>query len=200
MKLIDIAIKKPVTVAVGVILILLFGIISLFRIPIQLTPDIDVPEISVETVWRGASPQEVEREIIDEQEDQLKNVEGLEKMKSESSDGRGYINLLFELGTDPDTALLKVSNKLEQVKKYPRDVDKPTIKSGGRHESAIAWMVLQAKDGYQGELIREYDFCDKYVKPRLERISGVASVNIYGGQERELQVVADPDALAARNV
>ena len=68
MKLVDTAIKKPVTVSVGAILLVLFGFISLFRIPIQLTPNVDLPEISIETVWVGASPIEVEREIIDVQE------------------------------------------------------------------------------------------------------------------------------------
>ncbi|HID28757.1 MAG TPA: efflux RND transporter permease subunit [Desulfobacterales bacterium] len=200
MKLVDVAIKKPVTVTVGVILLVLFGLISLFRIPIQLTPNVDIPEISVETVWRGASPLEVEREIIDVQEDELKNVEGLDEMKSESADGLAYINLLFEIGTDPDAALLKVSNKLDQVKRYPDDMEKPIIKSGGRHEQAIAWIILRALDGYEGVLSHEYDFCDEYVKPRIERISGVASANIYGGQERELHVIVDSDALAARNI
>ncbi len=200
MKLVDTSIKKPVTVTVGVILLVLFGLISLFRIPIQLTPNVDIPEISVETIWQGASPLEVEREIIDVQEDELKNVEGLDEMKSESTDGLAYINLLFEIGTDPDAALLKVSNKLDQVKQYPEGMDKPIIKSGGRHESAIAWMPLRPLQGYKGVLSHEYDFCDEYVKPRLERIPGVASSNIYGGQERELQVIIDPDALAARNV
>jgi HAE1 family hydrophobic/amphiphilic exporter-1 len=200
MKLVDTSIKKPVTVTVGVILLVLFGLISLFRIPIQLTPNVDMPEISVETVWTGASPLEVEREIVDVQEDELKNVEGLDKMKSESRDSLAYINLMFEIGTDPDAALLKVSNKLDQVKKYPDDMDKPTIKSGGRHEDAIAWIILGARDEYRGVLSHEYDFCDEYLKPRIERIAGVASSNIYGGQERELQVIVDPDAMAARRV
>jgi HAE1 family hydrophobic/amphiphilic exporter-1 len=200
MKLVDISIKKPVTVTVGVILLVLFGLLSLFRIPIQLTPNVDKPEISVETIWRGASPLEVEREVIDVQEDELKNVEGLKEMKSESLDGSGYINLKFEIGTDPDAALLKVSNKLDQVKEYPEGMDKPVVKSGGRRESAIAWIILRPREGYQGTLSHEYDFCDEYVKPRLERISGVASSNIYGGQERELQVIVDSDALAAREV
>ena len=200
MKLVDIAIKKPVTVTVGVILLVLFGLISLFRIPIQLTPDVDMPEISVETMWQGASPLEVEREIIDVQEDELKNVEGLDEMKSESRDGLAYVNLVFEIGTDTDAALLKVSNKLDQVKKYPDNMEKPIIKSGGRHEKAIAWMIVQALDGYKGVLSHEYDFCDEYVKPRLERITGVASANIYGGQERELQVIVDSDSLAARKI
>ena len=200
MKLIDTSIKKPVTVTVGVILVVLFGLISLYRIPIQLTPNVDLPEISVETRWRGASPLEIEREIIDAQEEELKNLEGLVDLKSESQDGSGYINLKFEIGTGTDEALLRVSNKLDQVKKYPADVEKPLIKSGGRHENAIAWMVVSSLEGYKGVLSQEYDYFDKHVKPRLERIPGVASVNIYGGQERELQVVIDHEALASRNV
>lgn len=200
MKLIDTSIKKPVTVTVGVILVVLFGLISLYRIPIQLTPNVDLPEISVETMWRGASPLEIEREVIDAQEEELKNLEGLVDLTSESQDGSGYINLKFEIGTDTDEALLRVSNKLDQVKKYPADVEKPLIKSGGRHENAIAWMVVSSLEGYKGVLSQEYDYFDKHVKPRLERIPGVASVNIYGGQERELQVVIDPESLASRNV
>lgn len=200
MKLVDTAIKKPVTVTVGAILLALFGSISLFRIPIQLTPNVDLPEISVETVWRGASPVEVEREIIDVQEEELKNLEGLEEMTSESGDGVAYINLKFEIGTDTDEALLRVSNQLERVKQYPGDAEKPVIRSGGRFESAIAWMILRALDGYEGVLQYEYDFLDEHVKPRLERISGVASANIYGGRERELHVIVDPDAMAARGL
>ncbi len=200
MKLVDTAIKKPVTVTVGVLLLVLFGFISLYRIPIQLTPNIDLPEISIMTIWRGASPVEVEREIVDVQEDELKNLEGLVEIKSESSDSRAYINLMFEIGTDTDAALLRVSNNLERVKKYPDDVEKPIIKSGGRREKAIVWMVLQALDGYQGNLQHEYDFIDEHVKPRLERVSGVSSSNIFGGREREVQVVVDSDALSARKV
>ena len=200
MKLVDTAIKKPVTVTVGAILMVLFGLISLYRIPIQLTPNVDLPEISVETIWRGASPLEIEREIIDVQEDELKNLEGLEEIKSESTDGSGYINLRFEIGTDTDDALLRVSNSLNQVKEYPLDADKPIIKSGGRFEQAIAWMILGAREGYQGVLSHEYDFLDEHVKPRLERIAGVSSANIYGGLEREMQVIIRPEALAARDV
>ncbi|MBW2571022.1 MAG: efflux RND transporter permease subunit [Deltaproteobacteria bacterium] len=200
MKLVDTAIKKPVTVTVGVLLLVLFGSISLFRIPIQLTPNVDLPEISITTTWRGASPVEVEREIVDAQEEELKNLEGLVEIKSESRDSSAYINLMFEIGTNTDEALLRVSNSLERVKKYPDNVEKPIIKSGGRREKAIAWMVLQALDGYEGVLQEEYDFIDDYVKPRIERISGISSSNIYGGREREIQVIVDIDALSARKV
>ncbi|MEW5910833.1 MAG: efflux RND transporter permease subunit, partial [Thermodesulfobacteriota bacterium] len=200
MKLVDSAIKKPVTMTVGAILLALFGLISLYRIPIQLTPNVDLPEVSIETVWRGASPLEVEREIIKVQEEQLKNLDGLEEMTSESADGLAYIDLMFEIGTDTDEALLRVSNQLERVKQYPDGAEKPVIKSGGRFETAIAWMILKPTDGYTGVLQHEYDFLDDHVKPRLERIPGVASANIYGGKERELHIIVDPDAMASRQV
>ncbi|KPJ76761.1 MAG: hypothetical protein AMJ54_10520 [Deltaproteobacteria bacterium SG8_13] len=200
MKLVDTSIKKPVTVTVGVLLLVLFGFLSLYRIPIQLTPNVDLPEVSIETRWEGASPVEVEREIIDVQEEQLKNLDGLVEMKSESRDGYAYVNLMFEIGTETDESLLRVSNKLDQVKRYPADIDKPVIKAGGRRESAIAWMTLGALEGYQGNLLHEYDFMDEHVKTRLERIAGIASVNIYGGRERQMHVIVDPDALAARQI
>ncbi|MBW1897306.1 MAG: efflux RND transporter permease subunit, partial [Deltaproteobacteria bacterium] len=200
MKLVDISIKKPVSVTVGVILVVLFGVISLLRIPIQLTPNVDMPQVSVTTVWDGASPLEVEREIIDAQEDELKNVQGLDTMKSESADSVGYINLRFEIGTDTDEALLRSSNKLDQVQRYPTGAEKPVIKSGGKFDEAIAWIILRSLEGYSGTLTQEYDFIDDFIKPRFERIPGVASSSIYGGQKRELQVIFDSDALAARNV
>ena len=200
MKLVDTAIKRPVTVTVGAILLVLFGTLSLFRIPIQLTPNVDLPEICVQTRWSGASPIEVEREIVDAQENELKNLDGLREITSESQDGFAYINLMFEIGTDTDNALLRVSNSLERVKRYPADADKPTIKKGGRFEQAMAWMILRGPAGFKGSLNQEYDFLDDNVKPRLERISGVASTNIYGGRERELQVVVSAEALAARRV
>ena len=115
MKLIEGSIRYPVSTTVGVILVVLFGSIALFRIPIQLVPNVEEPKVTVTTVWPGASPQEVEREIVDEQEEQLKSLEGLIKLESSSSDSVGTITLTFQVGTPLDTALLRVSNRLEQV-------------------------------------------------------------------------------------
>lgn len=200
MKLVDLSIKKPVTVSVGAILLLIFGLLSLLRIPIQLTPNVDLPEISITTTWPGASPEEVEREITDVQEKELKSLNGLTSIKSESQDGLSYIGLEFEIGTDIDQALLRVSNKMEQVKSYPSNVDRPIIKSGGRFETAIAWMVLKAAEGYRGSLEEEFDFLDQEIQPWLERLPGISAVNIHGGKKRELQVVVDVEAMAARRI
>ncbi|MBW1949823.1 MAG: efflux RND transporter permease subunit [Deltaproteobacteria bacterium] len=96
--MIEKAIRLPVTVTVGAILIVLFGLISLFRVPVQLTPDVEKPKISVRTIWPGAGPEEVEKEIVIPQEDKLKALEGLVEMESESHDSMGNITLTFQIG------------------------------------------------------------------------------------------------------
>ena len=109
MNLIAIAINNPVKVTVGVILAVLFGGIAYISTPVQLTPDVVEPEITVTTLWPGASAQEVEREIVDEQEEQLKSVEGLDEFKSESADSSGSITLKFPVGTVLSDARARVA-------------------------------------------------------------------------------------------
>jgi HAE1 family hydrophobic/amphiphilic exporter-1 len=200
MKLVDTSIKKPVSVAVGVIFIILFGFISLFKIPVQLTPDVEKPRITVDTTWQGASPQEVETEIVRRQEDELKTVEGVVEMTSESSDGRGTVVLEFLIGTDIDAALVDVSNKLNQVREFPDDADRPVISSVDVRGSAMAWFILKPAPGNDVDINIFHDFADDFIKPRFERVPGVGSSNVFGGREREMQVIVDPDALAARGI
>ena len=142
MKIVDGAIRKPVTTAVGAILLVMFGALALARIPVQLTPTVEEPQVTVMTIWPGASPLEIEREIVDEQEEQLKSLEGLVEMTSSSADSIGQISLRFVTATDLDTALLKVSNRLEQVPRYPDDAEKPIISSVDPGANAMAWFIL----------------------------------------------------------
>ncbi len=202
MKIIENAIRFPVTTAVGVIFLVLFGFIGFFRLPIQLTPTVQEPEVTVVTVWPGASPQEVEREIVDEQEEHLKGLEGLTKMESSSADSQGTVTLTFQVGTDLDAAVLKVSNRLEQVPSYPDDANKPVIRTVDVLANAAAWFAIVStkEDGFTGDISTLYDFVDDFIKPEFERVPGVAVANIFGGQEREMHVLVDPARLAARQV
>ncbi|MEE8397941.1 MAG: efflux RND transporter permease subunit [Desulfobacterales bacterium] len=204
MKLVDTAIKKPVTVSVGVILIVLFGLLALFRIPVQLTPDVDLAQISVSTFWPGASPLEVEQEITDLQEEQLKNLSGLKRMSSISYDSSSSIGMEFELGTDKDDALLRVSNALEKVRRYPTNAFKPSITSGSGSRgggNSMTYIILRQNDDYKGnDLSQEFNYIDQQIKPYFERIVGVSSAMVMGGREREVQVIIDPEALAARKI
>ena len=200
MKLVETSILKPVSVAVGVIFVVLFGLISLFKIPVQLTPDVEKPRITVDTTWIGGSPTEVETEIVREQEDELKTVKGLVEMTSESSDGRGSITLEFLVGTDIDAALVDVSNKLEQVKEYPSDADRPVISNVDVRASAIAWFILKPLKGNEVDINIYHDFTEDFIKPRFERVPGVGSSNVFGGTEREMQIIFNPNSIAARGI
>ncbi|MCG8461302.1 MAG: efflux RND transporter permease subunit, partial [Holophagales bacterium] len=113
------SIRRPVATVVGGLLLLLFGALALLRIPIQLTPTLEAPQLTVSTSWPGASPQEVERELVLRQEEQLESLEGLVRMESTSMDGLGQIELSFVLGTDLDLALVRASNALQRVRERP---------------------------------------------------------------------------------
>ncbi|MFQ5844466.1 MAG: efflux RND transporter permease subunit, partial [Planctomycetota bacterium] len=136
-------VRNPTKVAVGVLLLALFGTIALLRMPMQLTPEVQTPIITVETRWRGASPQEVEREVVQEQEEQLKGVEGVTKMSSECMDSFGRITLEFVVGTDMSEALLKVNTRLQQVREYPAEAEEPVLATARSSDTAVAWLILR---------------------------------------------------------
>src|SRR5258705_10021806 len=138
-------VQNPVKVTVGVILILLFGILAMFRMPMQLTPEVEIPTLTIETAWPGASPQEVEQEIVQEQEEQLKSVEGVRKISSESMDSMGRVTLEFPVGTDMREAMIKVNTKLAQVPDYPEDAKEPVINTSNAADRPIAWFILSQR-------------------------------------------------------
>src|SRR5690606_20511573 len=119
----------PISVAVGVILVVMFGLIGFTAVPVQLAPNVDEPKITVTTSWPGRSPEEIVDEIIKKQEEQLKNVSNLKAMKSTSRQGEGVIELDFYIGTDISRALQEVSDSMRQVEDYPLDVTEPAIKA-----------------------------------------------------------------------
>lgn len=137
MNFIKFSILKPVTTIVIVILILLFGFISINSLSYQLTPNVSKPEITVTTIWPSATPYDIESEIINEQEDVLKGVSGLKEIESNSYNSLGEISLEFELGTDINDAMLLVSNKLDEVSSYPDNVEKPIISASGSAASLL---------------------------------------------------------------
>ncbi|MBC7771214.1 MAG: efflux RND transporter permease subunit, partial [Pyrinomonadaceae bacterium] len=204
------AINKPVSVTVAVILVVMFGLIGLGSIPIQLTPTVDRPIITVTTNWPGRSPQEIVDEITREQEKLLKNVTNIKSLKSTSAEGTSTVTIEFYVGANINRALQEVSDKLRQVPAYPDEVDEPVIKAAeGSAQNAIAWIIVDldpelAKNlpnkGEGFDIATLFDPMDREVKPYLERIDGVAEVNIYGGREREARVMLDARALAARTL
>ncbi|NDY95832.1 efflux RND transporter permease subunit [Wenzhouxiangella limi] len=201
MPLTRLGLGNPVAVAVGCILLVIFGLISLNRLPIQLTPDIDRPTISISTGWRAAAPTEVESEILEPQEDQLRDVPGLQRMTSTARQGRASINLEFDVNVDLNRALIEVINRLNQVPRYPADASEPTVRVGSdQFGDTIAWFAIRPMPENNRPIIEYQDFVDEVVRERLERIPGVSSANPRGGRPFEIRVTFDPFRAAAIGV
>jgi HAE1 family hydrophobic/amphiphilic exporter-1 len=250
MNLIEACVNSPVKVAVGVILVTLFGVLSILSMPVQLTPEVQIPTITVESRWRGASPQEIERELIQPLEEQLRSVEGLVKLSSDSGSSSGTVELEFAVGTDMSQALVKVNTRVQQVRDWPIDADRPVIKTSSANDRPVAWFILGqaapdaaivekaradhpalaadldrvlsartpdlalfrlrklaaahpelaglAPPGIDVESVRR--MAEDDIESRLERVDGVSSADLVGGREDELQVIVDPQLLAARNL
>jgi HAE1 family hydrophobic/amphiphilic exporter-1 len=200
MNLIQFCIEKRVTVIVGVVFILLFGWLGLTRMPYQLSPTVVEPEISVTTNWQGATPYEVERDIIEEQEKVLKGIPGLIEMESTSSNSQGTVTLKFAIGTDLNSALLRVSNKLDEVPSYPENVEKPIITATGSATSPVVWMVLKTVEGNSASAYTYLTYFENYIRQYLERTPGVAELFIGGGTEKELHIEVSAERLAAHGL
>ena len=193
MTLTRLSLGNPVAVAVAAILITVFGIISLLRLPVQMAPEVEWPQISISTGWRAASPREVESEIIEPQEDVLRGLPGARKMTSTADQGYGNISLDFDIDTDMERALIEVMNRLNQVPRYPVDADEPTIVVGNaQYQSAIAWMAIRPVEGNTRPIASYQDFVDEEIKTRFERIPGVASSGTFGGRPYEVRITFDP--------
>lgn len=200
MDIIRFFIHKPVTVAVGVIMTVMFGLIGFQKLPVQLTPDVETPLITVNTAWYGATPYEIEKELIEKQEKVLKGLQGLTKMESSSYNGLGTITLSFKIGTNLDDALLRVSNKMSEVGNYPENVNKPTIESSGANSSPIIWMILKTTQANTGHINQFKTFFEDNVRQHLERINGVGSLLVFGGTDTTLDVIIDAQKMARYNV
>ena len=195
--MIKFSLLKPVVITVGVLLILIFGLISQERLPRQLTPNVVQPEIAVNTLWPGASPKEVERDIIQEQELVLKNTPGLVKYESKANDNRATLTLTFKLGIDINKAMLDVSNKLNEVDTYPENVEKPVIKATGETASPVIWTMLQTLEGNTIDIDHYKTYMENEVREHYERIPGVAELFMRSGTADEMQVILNSEKMAA---
>jgi len=193
-------INKPVTVTVGVILTVMFGLVGLQKLPVQLTPDVEIPQITVNTTWGGATPYEIEKEIIEKQEKALKGLRGLTEMESSSYNSFGTITLSFKIGTDLDDALLRVSNKMNEVGNYPENADKPTIESTGANSSPVIWMMLETRPDNEEHINHFRTFFEDNIRQHLERIKGVGSLFVFGGTEDTMDVTIDAEKMARYHV
>mgnify|MGYP001054297785 CR=1 FL=1 len=188
MKIADLAVKRPVMMTVIVIVFAIFGYIGFNTLSLNLLPDVKIPFVTIQTVYPGAGPKEIETLVTKKIEDVVATIEGIETMDSYSLDGVSIIIIEFNLAKDVDVANQEVKDKVDQIANLlPSDAKKPIIQKVDFRATPVADLVLSGEANPK-EL---YDIADKIVKNRLSQIKGVANVVLTGGQEREIQIQLD---------
>ncbi|RDU69476.1 AcrB/AcrD/AcrF family protein [Helicobacter cholecystus] len=199
MNLLKSAIKNPVVMLVGVVFIFLFGSLALKSIPYQLIPQVSRPIVSVYTSWSNANVYEIEAEVIVPQEKALKSLAGLQVMTSIAREGRGSINLEFEEGSNLDTILLDISQKLGEIRSYPEGVNRPIIKGSGESVPPSIYLFLHSLNPDRSVEDERVFFVNE-IAPFLERIKGVGEVSVLGGRDEQMQILLDTKLLAYNNI
>lgn len=188
------ALKNPAAIIVIVALVMMFGIMSVFRLPIQLTPDIEQPQINISTGWRSAAPAEMESVIIEPIENVVKNTQGVTKVTTNINRGFGNITLTFDVGADMQKAMLDVINNLNQAPPIPLDALDPIVSAGGgRGGPNTASLMIKTLPSNPAQDLGQYQkLIEDVVKPRFSRIQGMGEVNLQSHRPRELRVTFDP--------
>jgi multidrug efflux pump subunit AcrB len=165
-------------------------------------PDLEVRTVTIQTRWPGATPQDVEKEILIEQEQYLRGLPNLARMVSEATTGEATIRLEFPFGTDVTEALLRVNNALSQVPAYPENVDEPVLRTSSFSENSfMSFRVIPLEGNPRGlDMDMMRDLVDDLVRAPLERVPGVSQVEIGGGAERQIQILVEAGRLAERGL
>ena len=188
--LIKFAIKQPIAVAAMVFLIIAFGFVSLQKIPIQMTPDIDKPVLQVRVSWPGASPKDVEREVVTRVELAVSSLTGVETVESDSRFGSARVTLTYSVGQDMDIALVQLLSKVSSIDGLPFDAKRPTVRTSNSDDSPISRLAMIKLPGSKVQDLGSLgDFVEYEIIEKLSRIEGVSEITFRGGQRKELKVV-----------
>jgi multidrug efflux pump subunit AcrB len=201
--IVSLAVRNPAATLVASLLLLGFGVLAMFRLPVQLLPELTPPRIAIYTAWRSAAPEEIEEQIIQPQERVLRNIDGVTSLISTISRDEGSIELNFEIGWDMQRALIDVITNLNQAPALPADADEPIVSAGAgtTGTNSAATLQLYKPDGATDMDMTAYeDLVESVVEPRLARIPGVSRVRLESRRQREISVDIDPYRLAGLGI
>ena len=191
----DISIKRPVFATMMMVALIVVGAVGFVRLSVDEYPDVTYPIIIAQTVYPGASPEVVEREVSKPLEEALNTTEGLKEITSTSTEGASLVRLQFNLGVDVQAMQPEVQGKIGRIRRtLPRDIEEPVIIRFDPNDRPIMSIALQSKARPMREVT---DLGREVIKPRIEAIPGVGGVTLVGGATREIRVELDPNALRA---
>ena len=192
MKIAELSIKRPSLVIVMLALLVIGGFFSYTQLNYELIPKFEVKVVTVMTVYPGASPAEVENTVSRTIEDAVSSLENIDKIQTSSFESLSVVTIEFSNEADVDFALNEAQRKINSIRSdLPDDIDEPSLSQVSISDMPI--MSMGVTGNLSGNEL--YDLIDQNIQPAFSRLSGVAQVNLVGGQEREIRVNLDPDRL-----
>lgn len=202
MSIVKLGLRNPAALLVALLVIAAAGVWSVLTLPVQLFPDVEQPQIGIQAGWRAASPQEVERELLQPIEDVMRGLPGVDRMQGFANPGNAFVSLTFHVGTDMQRTLLEVISRLNRLPTLPADSDPPRVvmggggQGGGNANDTLIFYFVQKLPGTPGQLSDHYQWIQDEVIPRITSVNGVASVDFGSGgggaPEEEVQILFDP--------
>jgi multidrug efflux pump subunit AcrB len=195
-------VRNGILMTVVALIISVLGVLAAIRVPVQMIPDLEVRTVSIQTSWPGATPQDVEKEILIEQEEYLRTLPYMQRLESTASRGRAVIELDFPFGVDMTQTLIEVNNALNQVPSYPENVDEPRVFANSFSANSFMYFAISPLPGNPRNInmVMMRDFVVDNVRTRLSGVPGVSQVNVSGGAERQIRILVDPTRLADRQL
>ncbi|NIM16142.1 MAG: MMPL family transporter [Candidatus Aminicenantes bacterium] len=184
----NISIKRPIMISMGLIVFLIFGILAYFGLSLDLFPDVEIGYVTVQTVYPGAGPREIESQVTKKIEDAVATISKIDWMRSYSMDSVSIVILRFEIGKDADIATQEVKDKVDAIlNELPDDAETPIAEKFDIRAMPVLDILLSGKM----DLRDLYELADKRLEDRFSQIEGVARVDLVGGQKREIRVELD---------
>jgi hydrophobic/amphiphilic exporter-1 (mainly G- bacteria), HAE1 family len=197
MLLAKVSINRPVMTTMGILVFIIFGLLAYFSLSLNLAPDVEIPWVTVTTVYPGAGPKEIETLISKPIEDAVATVSLIERVESYSLDGVSFVIIEFKLRKDVNVANQEVKDKVDAIiNLLPNDAERPIVQKVDIRSFPVVDVVLSG-DLDPREL---FEIADRQLKDRFSQIEGVAQVNIVGGQEREIRVILDDKVVYEQNI
>ncbi|MFH1515655.1 MAG: efflux RND transporter permease subunit [bacterium] len=193
----NIAIDRPVFTTMVIIAIVIFGLVSYSNLGIDREPDVDLPFLTITTVYPGADPETVESEIIDLIEEEISTLSGIKLIESRAIENVGLVAVEYELEVNIDTAAQDVRARLDSIKReFPTDAESPIVEKLDIGATPVMSLAVSADMPFANLT----SFVENQIKPVIEGIDGVGSVKMVGGRDREIHILLDPDAMRERNI
>jgi HAE1 family hydrophobic/amphiphilic exporter-1 len=193
----DLSIKRPVMMSMLLVALLLFGFIGYSNLPLTLMPNFKIPYVTVQTIYAGTAPQEIETQITKKIEDEISSITLVDEMYSYSLEGVSIVQIKFKMEKDEDVALQDVKDKVDQIlNDLPEGADRPIIQKLDVNATSVMDIVMEG-DLTSTEL---YDIAKNDIKDRIAQVAGVGKVDVLGGAEREIRVELDTRTVYENNL